>query len=79
MSSGIKTSTTSSTTGSGTGPLSGISFAGLASGIDSNQIINQLIQIQSRPITLLQGKQATLQTQITALQTVNTNLLSVLT
>ncbi len=70
MSSGI--------TSSSGGSLSGISFAGLASGIDSNQIIDQLIQLQSRPITLMQNKQGTLQTQITALQTVNTNLLSVL-
>jgi flagellar hook-associated protein 2 len=63
---------------SASGPLSGISFAGLASGIDTNQIIDQLIQIQRRPVVLLQNKQSTLQTQITALQTVNTNLLSVL-
>jgi flagellar hook-associated protein 2 len=71
MSSGV-------TSASSGGNLSGISFSGLASGIDSNQIIDQLIQIQRRPITLLQGKQTTLQTQISALQTVNTNLLSVL-
>ena len=57
----------------------GISFAGLASGIDSNQIIDQLVAIERRPINLLQDQQSTLQSQISALQTVNSNLLAVLT
>ena len=57
----------------------GISFAGLASGIDSNQIIDQLVAIERRPINLLQDQQSTLESQLSALQMVNSNLLAVLT
>ena len=41
--------------------LSGISFSGLASGIDAQSIIAQLMQIEAFPINRMQQNQALLQ------------------
>ena len=43
------------------GSLSGISFTGLASGIDSQSIVSQLIQIESFPIIRMQQEQIRLE------------------
>ncbi len=43
------------------GPMSGITFSGISSGIDINSIVSQLMQIESIPLTRLQTQQATLQ------------------
>jgi len=40
---------------------------GLASGLDTNTIIDKLVQLQSRPLTLLQKRQAAAKTQISLL------------
>jgi flagellar hook-associated protein 2 len=40
---------------------------GLASGLDSNSIIDSLVTIQSAPLTLLRGKQNGIRTQVTLL------------
>lgn len=42
------------------GSLSGISFTGLASGIDSQNIVSQLMQIESLPLLRMQQQQAQL-------------------
>lgn len=52
--------------------MAGISFGGLASGIDSDSIIQQLISIESRPITLLAQQQTKLQSRVSAYQELNT-------
>ena len=36
----------------------GVSFSGLSSGIDTAQIIEQLMAIERRPIALLENQQA---------------------
>lgn len=53
-----------------------ITFGGLASGLDTNQIIDSLIAIQRRPINLAAARSATIQTRQAALQQVNTSLKS---
>lgn len=49
-----------------------ISFGGLASGLDSQALIQQLLSIESRPITLLNQKRGTLQSQGAAYKDLNT-------
>ncbi len=51
--------TTSSTTGS-------ISSAGLGSGLDVKGIISSLMAVESQPLTLLQNKESTINTEISA-------------
>lgn len=43
-----------------------INAAGIGSGLDVNAIISQLMKVEQQPLTSLQKKQATLQTQISA-------------
>ena len=57
----------------------GVSFAGLSSGIDSGQIIEQLIAIDRRPAVLLENQNAIEQLKLQVLQQINTDLLSVKT
>ncbi|MBC8063658.1 MAG: hypothetical protein H7Y17_02415, partial [Chlorobia bacterium] len=47
------------------GSLSGISFSGLSSGIDTAGIIERLMQLEQIPISRLQQRQAQIQTQQT--------------
>ena len=53
------TTTTSSTTGS-------ISSAGIGSGLDVKGIITSLMAVESQPLTLLQKKASSVQTEISA-------------
>lgn len=53
-----------------------ISVDGLISGLDTTSIVKQLIDLERRPVTLLQNKQATLASQQMAWQEVNTRLLA---
>lgn len=46
---------------------SGISFSGLGSGIDTESIINQLLQLERRPIARLQTDQLLLKTKLAAI------------
>src|SRR5579862_5616649 len=55
------------TPGGGSAP---IQITGLASGLDTNQIISELMAIQQQPVTNLQNQQ-------TGLQALNTNLTSI--
>jgi flagellar hook-associated protein 2 len=52
------------------------SSVGLVSGIDTASLIDQLIALDSRPITLIQARNATLTAQQAAFQELNTALLS---
>ncbi|MFA6451372.1 MAG: flagellar filament capping protein FliD [bacterium] len=56
---------------------SGISFGGLFSGLDTESIISQLMQLERQPITLLQQKSYKLGYQKEKLQDTNTSLLAV--
>lgn len=58
---------------------SGVSFAGLSSGIDSGQIIEQLLAIDRRPAVLLENQNAVESFKLEVLQQINTDLLSVKT
>lgn len=58
---------------------SGISFAGLSSGIDSGQIIEQLIAIDRRPVTIIENQNAEEEFKLEILQQINTDLLAVKT
>ena len=51
-----------------------ISFSGLASGLDTSSIISQLMSVESQPQTDLKNRVATEQTQVSALQGINTAL-----
>ena len=53
------------------------STTGLVSGIDSQSIIDQLIRVESRPKTNITNRNTVLQSQQTALQEVNAQLLGV--
>ena len=53
-----------------------INFSGLASGIDTSSIISQLTTVAQQPITLLQGKDDTYNSELSAWQQFNTNLSS---
>ncbi|MCZ6635612.1 MAG: hypothetical protein O7G87_19625, partial [bacterium] len=57
----------------------GITFSGLSSGIDSGQIIEQLIAIERRPIVLLENQQLEEEIKLEVLGIINTSLLSVKT
>lgn len=41
--------------------------SGLASGLDTASIVDKLVQLESQPITLLQGRQSALKTQLSAI------------
>lgn len=56
-----------------------ISFGGLASGIDTNSIIDQLMAIARRPITLQENRKAIEQQRIDAFGTLSTSLGNLLT
>jgi len=69
-------SNSSSLTGLNT---SGISFQGLASGLNTNQIIQGLLAVQQQQITNLQNQQAQIVQQETAYNTIQSNLLALQT
>ena len=54
----------------------GISFSGLGSGLDTDAIIQQLTDIERRPIGLIQTRQARLQQQKGVIQQINSSLLT---
>jgi len=54
----------------------GVSFSGLSSGIDTATIIEQLIAIERRPITLLENQQIREENKLVVLQEINSSLLT---
>lgn len=51
--------------------MTGIQFTGLGSGLDTQSIISQLMQVESIPQTNLKNRMTAQQGQVTALQTIN--------
>ncbi len=47
----------------------GISFTGLASGMDTNKLIQQLVSLESQPIQQMQSQQQTFQSKLSAIGT----------
>lgn len=63
-----------------TGSVTGsITFGGLSSGIPTNEIIDQLIELERRPIDLLEGQKEDFQAKLSILQDLNTKTLSLRT
>lgn len=56
--------------------MSGITSTGLISGIDTASLIDQLIAVESRPLTLVQKRLAVLQSQKTAFLEINSKILA---
>lgn len=54
--------------------MSSISFGGLASGLNTDSIIQQLISIESRPLGLLSSQRTAYQSQVSAYKDLNTRL-----
>ncbi|MBT5828982.1 MAG: flagellar hook-associated protein, partial [Candidatus Latescibacteria bacterium] len=55
---------------------SGVSFSGLSSGIDTASLVEQLIAIERRPVTLLENQQIREQNKLAVLQEINSSLLA---
>ena len=51
-----------------------ITTGGIASGLDTNSIVDKLVQLQSQPITLLQSQQAGVRSQVSALGSIASRL-----
>ena len=54
--------------------ISGISFSGLISGLDTKSIIDQLMQVAQRPIDMIEDQKSQVEDKISAWQEVNTRL-----
>jgi flagellar hook-associated protein 2 len=83
---GSSTGTSAATSGSSSLPTLGsssavgaINFTGIASGLNTNAIIQELLQADQIPITDLQNQQTAIQAQLSAVQTYATNLQAVQT
>ena len=60
-----------------TGSVTGsITFGGLSSGIPTNEIIDQLLELERRPIDLLEGQKENFQAKLSILQDLNTKTLA---
>lgn len=56
--------------------MANLGIDGLASGLDTTSLINQLMQVEAMPQTLLKSKQSTTQAFLSALQGLNTRVAS---
>lgn len=56
--------------------MGGISIGGMASGLDTKALIEQLMMIEQQPLNLIQQKKSTLNTKNQLFQTVNTRILA---
>jgi len=54
--------------------MAGISLDGLSSGLDTTSLITQLMQVEAQPQTLLKNQATAAQTNVTALQGLNTQI-----
>ncbi len=76
--SGVGSGTTSALpTLASTGTVGSINFTGIASGLNTNQIIQELLQADQIPITDLQDQQNSIQTQLSAVQQYQSDLQAV--
>jgi flagellar hook-associated protein 2 len=72
------TSASSTTTAAGLNSLGGtLQITGLASGLDTDQIISQLMAVKQQPLTQLQNQEAQIKARDSALQTLQTALQTV--
>jgi flagellar hook-associated protein 2 len=77
MSTSSVSSSTSSSSTAGLSTLTGSStlqITGLASGLNTDQIINELMQVQEQPLTALQSQQSGVKAQVTQLTSIQTAL-----
>ena len=58
------------------GSNSRLTFGGLATGLDTGAIIEALLEAERRPLGLLEGRKASLESQRDALRTLSTNILT---
>ncbi len=56
--------------------MSAVSFSGLASGLDTATLINQLVQLRRAPITRLERRKTGYEAEIKALGTLKTKMLA---
>lgn len=61
---------------SSSGPVSGITFSGLASGVNTQSIIQKLLALGQQPITTLQNQEQTITTQQAAIQQLESDVQS---
>ncbi len=59
--------------------MANASIGGLVSGLDTSSIINQLMQLEARPQTMLKTRMGAEQKAITSLQALNAKLASIAT
>ena len=59
--------------------MANTSIGGLVSGLDTSSIINQLMQLEARPQTMLKTRMGAEQKAITSLQALNAKLASIAT
>lgn len=77
VSSSTSSTSSTSTSSAGLSTLSGSStlqITGLASGLNTDEIINELMSIQQQPVTALQNQQKGVQAQVTQLTSIQTAL-----
>ena len=55
--------------------IGSVNFGGLASGLDTQKIIDDLISVDSQPLKRLESRQSDLQKKSTIFDTMKTNLL----
>ncbi len=59
--------------------IGAVTFGGLSSGIDSSKIIEQLVELERRPVTLLEGQKTDFEEKRSILQDLNTKVLTLRT
>ncbi len=59
--------------------IGAVTFGGLSSGIDSSKIIEQLVELERRPITLLEGQKTDFEERRSIFQDINTKVLTLRT
>jgi flagellar hook-associated protein 2 len=53
-----------------------ITFGGLSSGLDTNEIVSKLLELQRRPVTLLEGQKSAFEEKLSIFQDLNTRVLA---
>ena len=56
--------------------IGGITFSGIASGFPTDEIIEQLLELEQRPIDLLEGRKASFEEKLAIFQDLNTRTLT---
>ncbi len=59
--------------------IGAVTFGGLSSGIDSSKIIEELVELERRPVTLLEGQKTDFEEKRSILQDLNTRVLTLRT